>query len=171
MPATLIQQTGGGASGSVSPLGGMLLAAGMSALLVWTWVSLRRRVRRSAEAPTATERLEQLRTRKASRDSLDEVMVSAEELARRLAAHLDNKAARLEILIEEANSAAARLEAASAGAERAGQRGGSNEPAGPDPIVRNIYRLADEGRAPLEIARALDEQVGKVELVLALRDA
>ena len=38
-----------------------------------------------------------------------------------------------------------------------------------DPLSVNIYELADRGRSALEIARHLDEQVGKVELILALR--
>lgn len=38
-----------------------------------------------------------------------------------------------------------------------------------DPLTASIYELADRGRSPLEIARHLDEQVGKVELILALR--
>ncbi len=40
-----------------------------------------------------------------------------------------------------------------------------------DPAVARIYELADAGRSPLEIAGALNEQVGKVELILALRRA
>jgi len=36
-------------------------------------------------------------------------------------------------------------------------------------VVAKVHAMADEGRTSLEIARALDEQVGKVDLVLALR--
>ena len=38
-----------------------------------------------------------------------------------------------------------------------------------DPLTRSVYRLSDAGRKPLDIARELHEQVGKVELILALR--
>ena len=38
-----------------------------------------------------------------------------------------------------------------------------------DPLAEQIYELADAGRTPVEIAQDLDEQVGKVELILALR--
>lgn len=41
------------------------------------------------------------------------------------------------------------------------------EPA--DPLSRRIYGLADEGLPPSEIAKKLEEQIGKVELILALR--
>jgi hypothetical protein len=38
-----------------------------------------------------------------------------------------------------------------------------------DPLTASIYRLADAGRSSIDIARELHEQVGKVELILALR--
>ena len=41
----------------------------------------------------------------------------------------------------------------------------------PDPINRRVCELADMGKDPAEIAAALDEHIGKVQLILALRDA
>jgi hypothetical protein len=38
-----------------------------------------------------------------------------------------------------------------------------------DPLTRRVYTLADQGLTPVEIAGRLEEQVGKVELILALR--
>lgn len=38
-----------------------------------------------------------------------------------------------------------------------------------DPLTRAVYDLADTGCTPVEIAKELQEQVGKVELILALR--
>jgi hypothetical protein len=38
-----------------------------------------------------------------------------------------------------------------------------------DPLNRRIYEMADQGLPPVEIARSLNQQTGKVELVLALR--
>lgn len=38
-----------------------------------------------------------------------------------------------------------------------------------DPATQMIYELADQGRAAIDIARELDEHIGKVELILALR--
>jgi uncharacterized membrane-anchored protein YhcB (DUF1043 family) len=38
-----------------------------------------------------------------------------------------------------------------------------------DPLALQVYALADSGRTPVGIARDLNEQVGKVELILALR--
>jgi hypothetical protein len=38
-----------------------------------------------------------------------------------------------------------------------------------DPLTTTVYELADAGHDPVQIAQQLDEQVGKVELILALR--
>ncbi len=38
-----------------------------------------------------------------------------------------------------------------------------------DPLSASVYELADRGRTPVQIAQYLDEQVGKIELIIALR--
>lgn len=38
-----------------------------------------------------------------------------------------------------------------------------------DPLTRGVYNLADQGYAPVQIAQELEEHIGKVELILALR--
>jgi hypothetical protein len=38
-------------------------------------------------------------------------------------------------------------------------------------LRQSIYDLTDQGRSPVQIAQQLDEHVGKVELILALRNA
>jgi len=45
----------------------------------------------------------------------------------------------------------------------------TNEPP-PDPLSTNVCELHDRGRTPIEIAQYLNEQVGKIELILALRN-
>jgi hypothetical protein len=40
---------------------------------------------------------------------------------------------------------------------------------GPDPVTAEIYRLNDQGLSPMDIARKLGQHLGKVELILALR--
>ncbi|MFQ5429892.1 MAG: hypothetical protein ACE5E1_06240 [Phycisphaerae bacterium] len=49
--------------------------------------------------------------------------------------------------------------------------GAASDAAGEDAgsIDRRIYAMADEGRTPVEIARALHQNVGEVELILNLR--
>lgn len=111
------------------------------------------------------------------------------ETARHLAALLDNKAERLEQLLAEAEERIAHLEglvrdAAQSGsgssAQTATQRSvessmpANHEPHPPtpepaDPLTRSVYELADNGHSSVEIAQKLDEQVGKIDLILALR--
>ncbi len=38
-----------------------------------------------------------------------------------------------------------------------------------DPLTEAVYELADKGQNPIDIARALEEQTGKIELILSLR--
>jgi len=151
-----------------------------------------------APARAPDERMEEIRRRAEAADPLRTVTVEATELARRLGTELDNKAERLEQLLAEADERIAALEAAREpvashgleGTPPAGRRplppdgetrrtslpqgDRHRSPAPPadasrDPFVTRVYQLADEGLEPLEIARRLDQGVGKVELVLGLR--
>jgi hypothetical protein len=45
----------------------------------------------------------------------------------------------------------------------------ASDPSGPDPLTGEIYRLSDQGMPAIEIARRMNQHVGKVELILALR--
>ena len=45
----------------------------------------------------------------------------------------------------------------------------ARDPEPTDSLRRAIYALADSGRSPVEISRELDEHIGKIELILALR--
>ncbi|MCZ6835365.1 MAG: hypothetical protein O7G85_06280 [Planctomycetota bacterium] len=40
-----------------------------------------------------------------------------------------------------------------------------------DPLTKTVYELSDEGKDSVKIAQMLDEQIGKVELILALRES
>lgn len=127
---------------------------------------VREQAQRSAGAPASTARASA-----ASRASIESVMADAEELTRRLAAVMDNKAAALEILIDRANEAAQRLERANVQADGDHRTRPVSAPMAQlsDPLANEVYALADQGRTSLEIARELDEPTGKVELILALR--
>ena len=159
-----------GAAGSMLPA--VLMVAGILLLVIILLSKQRGRGRRVSDDKTPTERLADLREAAASRDSLDAVKVDVEELAHRLAAQLDNKAARLEKLIADADDRLSRLE----------QRG-TPEHATPtlitptltnqsdDPTRARVYELADKGHSSVEIARQLDQPTGHVELILSLRSA
>lgn len=142
-------------------------------LLMANLVKKRRATSRDPSADdTPAEKIAAIRAESQARQTLDSVMVDCEELTQRLATHMDNKAARIEALLAEADQTIARLEHASrqqphAAASRA------PEPELPrtDPLHARIHELADAGRTPVQIAQELQQPTGQVELVLALRNA
>jgi len=180
---TLAQENGSG--GRILP--DLLLGGGVLLLCVWALGSLRKKLVARAELARKTpgERIANVRQRAAGQAHVESLMADAEELTRRLAAHLDNKAARLEKLIAEADDRLARLEEAAGpsgaarpsprrrsiheGAREEGHRATTLLHEGADPLTRRVHELADEGLGTIEIAQRLEEQVGKVELILALR--
>lgn len=113
-------------------------------------------------------------------DRLERTMADAEELTRRLAAILDNKAARLETLIAQVDERLARLGEAQDSAPRTPSPLRERAPEAPRPLPsaeggdlfhRKVYELADQGLSPIDIARRIDKPTGQVELILALRRA
>jgi hypothetical protein len=144
--------------------------------------------RRQADRPTAREQIEMAKAgHSARRDSArhaprpGRASTTAVDETQHMAALLDNKAERLELLLAEAEHVIARLERAmGADAERPNAGHGAllndedsslrQQPSAPaDPLTRSVYELADAGHDSVEIAQQLDEQVGKIDLILALR--
>lgn len=98
----------------------------------------------------------------------------------RVADELDRRAERLEKLIAEADAKLARLERLSAGAvtpdplavlAETKPRAAAAPMHDGDPLAGEVYRLADSGLPPVQIAQKLGQHTGKVELILALRRA
>ncbi len=146
-------------------------------------ISVRGKIaRRNSDRPSPRELIDQLKaagTRSGGGATLGSVGqptggADLVETAQRLGAQLDNKARRLEKLIEEADQRIAALSGAAPGlsAPDRPRAPAAPSPARPprDPLTQAVYEHADAGRTPVEIARELDEQVGKVELILALRE-
>jgi len=138
-------------------------------------------MRKSEESADASQSAYRAAAARAGRATPNDV-----EDARRLAAALDNKAERLEQLLAEAEDRIARLEQMLSTHESSEPVASEQSPIGDesaarparmhdasdipaDPLTRSVYELADEGHNSVEIARRLDEQVGKIELILALR--
>ena len=170
--------------GSYLPMMGVVAVVGIGIMLM---ISVRSKIaRRNADRPSPRELIEQLKT--AGRNRGDAQSASAEllESARVLAAKLDNKAARLEVLIQQADeriSLMSQLSGTGGVAHNGPSLTGAAEPdrvrttvaasGAPlslDPLTQSVYELSDTGYEPIQIAQELDEQVGKVELILSLRD-
>ena len=163
--------------------------------LVTTSLLMRFRKRRAkaARAPTAQEQIQQNRQHRGMRGDLETLMVEIEALSKRFATQLDAKSIQLERLLDEADQRIARLEglgqdaaesrfdtdSGGLGSSPAGPEAGSSDDqasalaqeAGDDPLARSVYELADQGSDANQIARQLNEHVGKIELILALRRA
>lgn len=180
---------------------GLLLLAGVALITLALLMMLRKRKHRTANEPTAREQLERLKQKQAMRGDLEHLMVELEQLTRRFNAQLDAKSLQLEKLVHQADRRIDELKrlqgegptqeppeaphkppATGDGSDRAGlaaPHDANAEPRRPDnalgveedELTRRVYALADQGHGPPEIASELDEHVGKIELMLALRKA
>jgi hypothetical protein len=152
----------------------LLPAIGLLLIVAGIFSSMKARRRRAAGQLTAREEMERLRQRGAVKGDLEQLMVEIEQLAKRLGGQLDAKAIHLEALLREADAKIVELRKLSEAAPPPAASA-SDEPtplAEPgDPLARRVCELADEGLTPVDIARRLDEHVGKIELILALRRA
>jgi len=167
----------------------MLLVAAV--LIMNSFIRRQKKAAQQPQMPTGSrERAEAIQAAHRGRDQLQAVVAEAEQLAQRLAAHVDTKAVMLEKLIADADDRLARLERATASQHAPAPndpprvetrrpepaRAPVRDPIAPaagelDPIKRKIYQLADEGKSSVEIAQATDQPTGQVELILALRSA
>jgi len=179
------QTTSGGGGGN--PLANYLLVAGVALLVFIFWFNVRKRVARN-ENLDPREKIERDKQVGGMKNDLRSMMVELDELTRRFSSQLDAKAVKLERLIEQADQRIAQLngqvgakhgviETPDAPEDEEGEplreaASGGDEIAAEDetdPLAENVYRLSDEGHDAGEIARQLDEHIGKVELILALR--
>lgn len=138
------------------------LISGGAALLIWSlW-------RGQGQGRLARHEPPRRANAQAGATTPDAIVRDAEELAGLLAAQMERQAARLEQLIADADARIRRLEHLNNAPPPPPPRSALS-PGTTDPLNRRIYELADEGMPPVEIARALQQQTGKVELILALR--
>ncbi|MBL8745090.1 MAG: hypothetical protein JNK58_01900 [Phycisphaerae bacterium] len=155
----------------------LLLGGGV--LLAWPIIRRQVLARRSAamtrRVPTVEDRFRTVRAAAAQRDELERLVAEARETIRIGCAQLDARLEKLERLTgdtrttetELRNDAAAHVHVRPVHPAAASTR--TAEPI--DPLTRQVYSLADEGRSALEIASQLDEHTGKIELMLAIRRA
>jgi len=148
-----------------SPFATYLLILGLLLINLWLFMRLRSRRHRKAGEATSQERIERNKQLGGMRTDLEELMVEIEQMAKRLGAQLDAKAIQLEHLIEDADKKIGQARQSNATIARPQQQ--PSQPS--DPLARSVYELADQGVEPTDIAQKLDEHIGKVELILALR--
>jgi len=164
----------------------LLLAAG---ILLITLSMLRFYKKRSANQKdprtAANESIERNRQLRGVRNDMESLMVEIEEYAKRMGTQLDAKSMRLEKLLEEADHKLRELDARQGGgsvnphprgngqSESASAAGEPPDPPPPeepaDPLARSVLELAEQGHDAHAIAQQLGEHVGKVELILALK--
>lgn len=166
-------------------LSDLVLLMGIALVTTWMLMRYRNRRRKSATTPTPLEQVERMRQQRGMRGDLEQLMVEIEQLSKRLGAHLDAKAIRLEKLLEEADQRIDELDKrVSVGGRDESQQEVSDTShiaqtpsavnvaqSTQDPLAGSVYALADQGLEPAQIADQLGEFVGKVELILALRQA
>jgi len=117
----------------------------------------------------------------ALRKHLESVMVDVQEVTRLSAAQIENRAAMLDRLIADADHKISQLESLLAQVNRAQEnleresrtnnasaREQSVLMPASDPLSQRVIQMASQGHSPVHIASALNEQVGKVNLILAL---
>ena len=173
---------------NIMPMIGIVVIIGVGFLMT---ISIRGKVnRRNSARPSPREMIEQIKARGQQRSESHAASAELVQTTQRLATQLDNKAAKLEVLIKHADERIAllrQLHSKAAAPKPIKPKAEFKKPPTPrkhqeverqkrpvpqmmDPLTRSVYNLADYGRTSLEIAQELDEQVGKVELILSLRD-
>lgn len=170
-------------------------------VVVLTLVSLRstkRKLRDRGGSPTAyaREQVARLRDQGHIKDSMEELLVQLEQLARQINAQIDTRFAKLEESIRCADERIAqlrRLEQAcgsrssvdliidddhpadlpDTAADPAGFPQQDPSPSGPPPVHlsqhQQVYELADAGLSTVEVARRVGQSTGEIELILSLR--
>jgi hypothetical protein len=168
-----------------------LLVGGLAVMGFWFFMRAHRKANSSGPAApgsakdrllSAEEQIERMRQSRGMHGDLETLMNDIEDLTKRLGQRLDTKADNLERLIREADTKIGELRRLQG--ETPAETGNTFDAprlklatdavrpaASDDPLARDVYALADAGKSSVEIARKLNEQVGKVELILALRKA
>lgn len=143
-------------------------------ILAVVYLMMRPKFRKSD--PLARPMFSSLSQQRSVERQMQNLLVELSEMARQVSGQLDTRAAKLQVLIDEADRKIAQLQGTppptgEAPALRlAGEHAPSATPTPPaDPRHAPVYELADQGLDAREIASRLDRPSGEVELILALR--
>ncbi|UCE59233.1 MAG: hypothetical protein JSU63_17535 [Phycisphaerales bacterium] len=166
------------ADGNSVGAGQLVLLAGALICLTLVMRSTFRRVRSSRRQPRSTARqmYADLQSESEAKRDLQQTMLELDQLARQIQGRIDTRFAKLEAVIRDADE---RIDKLSRLVNMANGRStldvtvGDNAPASrcPEPNGRHaaIYRLADDGLEPVQIADKVGKTTGEIELILALR--
>ena len=181
----------------LSPLAqNCILSLGLILIISSIFISMRKRRRNASTRVTAREHVERLKQKHAIKNDLESTMVEIEELGKRLSSQLDSKTIALEKAIEDAELRIIQLNQLINSAQHTTppspsqppipnppQQPQSTQPPSPTPQpllsttdIRQsdpdlICRLADQGLSAQQISQKTGELLGKIELILALREA
>lgn len=164
----------------------MLTCAIIIAVTVMVVITRRRYAQsRQRTNPPASELYEQLKNETGAKRELEALMMELDELARQLMGRLDSRFAKLEATIKDADERIDRLnrmiraknghaaldvtvdEDGSEGLTSIGKVESQSRETN-DPHAE-VYRLADQGLTPVEIATKVGRSTGEIELILSLR--
>ncbi len=109
-----------------------------------------------------------LRDRTEIQHNLSRLLVDLQELAREISGQIDTRFCKLDVLIRQADERIRRLEEL----QQIGGGGDTETTPAAEPLNPEhemVYKLADAGKGPVEIARELNKHRGEVELILSLR--
>jgi hypothetical protein len=158
--------------GLTDPVSRWLIIA--AAVLTILWAIIRPMARKKKDPLAKAPSYASLAQQRTVERQMQNVLVELSEMSRQITAQLDTRAAKLEMLIKEADEkiAALRAPVELAALPAVCPAPQLEEPAAetrPDPRHADVYSLADSGRSSREIAQELNRPSGEVELILALR--
>lgn len=151
---------------SVQSVAVACLAAIAGVVVLMRVNSRRARGKLGITAAEAEARIPSLRDQVDVKNHLQKLLIDLQDLARQINAHIDTRFCKLEVLLKEADQKIQQLQALNAGGT---PPAAASPPAEPDPERQLIYKLADAGRSPVEIAAELHKNTGEIELILSLR--
>lgn len=155
-----------------------IMMAGVALITMVLVINVRKKYRKRGgnsgrpndEQLTSYEKIERIKQTAGMKDDLRSMMVELEDLTRRFGSQLDARAIKVEQLLKQADEKIRRLEQLTGQTPtQPGRAAESAESSEPDELTQKVTRLADQGKNPGEIASVLEEHIGKIELILALR--